>query len=540
MSDALTVARVAKRTESDKQKRDDVQGAEALTKHRVVEGVGLVRQVKQFLPALAPFPMVAEPSPSFAHVQVLSPSTQDVASAVGWACANPQSSGLATRLERHWDLLHRTLMENACPPCPQTTGEKTCFLDGFCSCTEEGLTFKRKVKKFENYLKFVCPVGSSMKNDLVAGNLVVRVLSRPKEYEAMVVEDIGQLRDLWYHIGLMYLNPYEPTCTRVEPIGDVGETPPFHRRVYIKRMHSYVNIVKAMQPFESSDVIAARFYKLEEADRPIGTFAPHPVPVLECSGFSSSQIFWPRRAAARRAKASDVPGSEGGPGEGIPVGSLEDASDGGDEGVGGEGEGGPLDFEALLDPLLLRYDEDFELPREDEEVVPEGGVIVAAPTTPPPSGEPLGPPPLPPPPLAPFPAGARRARVREEIVVRCDGGTITYYPSNGNFEARCCPHFAERCTLTRKGGGVAASSTSAPVHRPLGFLAAWLALSGVCEDKADHKRADYVRRLRGAEEREYRYECRQKLATQLGADLLFERETPTTATGVEAEPAAVA
>lgn len=70
----------------------------------------------------------------------------------------------------------------------------------------------------------------------------------------------------------------------------------------------------------------------------------------------------------------------------------------------------------------------------------------------------------------------------------------------------------------------------------MGLLAAWLAVGCACASKDEHKDAQTVRRLRGACERAYRYECRAMLAQVAGADELFAQETPTTATGIEEEP----
>ena len=39
-----------------------------------------------------------------------------------------------------------------------------------------------------------------------------------------------------------------------------------------------------------------------------------------------------------------------------------------------------------------------------------------------------------------------------------NGGLITYYVSNGNFQATCLVHHDERCTLSSRGGGGAGSS----------------------------------------------------------------------------------
>ena len=195
------------------------------------------------------------------------------------------------------------------------------------------------------------------------------------------------------------------------------------------------------------------------------------------------------------------------------------------EDVGAEGEA-PA-FEALLHPLLDAYEERLELEVPDH----------------PPSGEGSNPdeilPPLPAPPSPPredpnLPrarregvAGRKRARVGEQTTVELDGGTITYFHSNGNFEAKCVRHLPDRCTFTKKSGvGAASSSSARPANenRPLGLLAAWLDVGHMWFDKEEHKGRDFVRDLARPSQREYRLERRRALALVPGAEALFERE----------------
>ena len=77
-------------------------------------GADTVAALKRSFPALARFPMAAIPD-SFDTVLVKSPKTEDVVAALTWATAHAHSSGLGLRLEKHWDLLHRTIMEDHCP-----------------------------------------------------------------------------------------------------------------------------------------------------------------------------------------------------------------------------------------------------------------------------------------------------------------------------------------------------------------------------------------------------------------------------------------
>ena len=186
------------------------------------------------------------------------------------------------------------------------------------------------------------------------------------------------------------------------------------------------------------------------------------------------------------------------------------------------------EFEALLDPLLDAYDMDLELPDPDPEpIVDEVEHKEEAPLhMPPPSPGAVDPPPPPEPVEAP--AKRRRAKTGLEISVALDKGTITYFPSNGNFQATCLEHAAERCTLSRKGHDPSAAGSSArpPCYRPLGLLAAWLEISHIPAEKEVHKDAGNLKRLASPVEHQFRIDCRRQLLEIPGSEALFAHETP--------------
>ena len=68
--------------------------------------------------------------------------------------------------------------------------------------------------------------------------------------------------------------------------------------------------------------------------------------------------------------------------------------------------------------------------------------------------------------------------------VRLPSGIISYY-KKGEFVAgcRCAGH--HRCTKTRQGVGASKKGPTL-TGRPLGFLAAWLDIGSVCEDRPEH------------------------------------------------------
>lgn len=190
----------------------------------------------------------------------------------------------------------------------------------------------------------------------------------------------------------------------------------------------------------------------------------------------------------------------------------------------------------LLNPLLDAYEEPVVLAGPIGEAVGKEHALVAESGA---AAEVLAGPPAP---LADGPMPKRRRRrTGLETVVTLEYGNIYYFPSNGNFEARCQKHQG-RCTLTRRAGlgNSAGSSTDVPGHggRPLGLLAAWLSIAEFTDDKAAHKHRGMIQRLAGAEQRSIRAEARRLLEQVPGSEDLFAAEAPS-ATG-EAEPEVVA
>ena len=540
VQETLAIARHAKRLEGQAAAAEEQKQAEALARFRSSEGESAIRAVKQSLPELQPFPMVANPSPQGLCLEVEGPSEGEVCRAVSWATELARTNEMASRLQGQWELLHRTLMSAHCPDVPSHPAETACFRAGVCLCSVAGKAFKRRVDKFIRQVKTVCPMGSASRTNLAEGRLVVRLLGRPRDFEAVVGQE-GAIVDRWLHIGLMYFSPYEPTLWQVEPVDDQKEMAPDDKRVFVSGTENFLSLHQAMEPFRTSETISMRWYQMEETDRPLAAFLPQPVPIVQMAGFGASQQFWPRARAAggrgERSAANDA-----------PVAADDEAEDveGNEEGEPAlENEGTDADFEAefsaLLHPLLDAYEEPLILPAPDA----------------PPSGEdsggeevrqrdfPTGHPPPPVPVAAPRadeqPPRKRQARASLHSSVAMANGVIMYYRSNGNFEARCSLHADERCTLTRRSFSMAASSSaSAPRFcRPLGLLAAWLEMGAACENKASHKARATLARLAGAEQRAFRHECREALSQTPGADELLAEETASPGEGLQADPEVV-
>lgn len=390
-ADMLAVTRQTARAHRAEIAIEESQHATSLAQFRKSSGEEVVAAVKRWFPELSPFPMVGDPSGSSVALHMVSPQEKGVASALSWACDNSHFSGLATALSKHWGLLHRTIMEGDCKPCPGAAAPNKCLHAGVCLCNEKGQRLEQKVKRFLNHAKMVCPLETSGRGALVGGRLVVRLLGRPSEYEAMFAESGPGIQDIWYHIGLMYKSPFEPVFMEVCPVPDLAEAPPDRRRIYVKSLHKFSCLYQAFEPFSESDVISARWYRLEEADRPIAAFSPETVLVIEMAGFSESKQFWPRRTHSTSRVAGVGPATPGVivGGEFGPEQVESDPEQGRDNGQAEEGS--DLEFEGLLYPLLDAYEAELDIAELVEQ--PEGA---AATTTAAPHAAPAAAPARPP------------------------------------------------------------------------------------------------------------------------------------------------
>jgi hypothetical protein len=535
----LSVARRADRVQANLLREAGEANDKALVTYQENIGRDVVQAVRQAVPELAAFPMEAEAGAPGYHVRVDLPGVEEVKAAVGWACENTHASGLAVRLEAWWELLHRTLLEADCPATGPVAAPGRCFAAGMCLCCDAGRALDRRATRLVNHVKAVCPPHSPRRADLLAGRLLVRLIGRPAEYEDLIEGD-EPIVDVWYHLGLVNLSPFEPIFHVLEPVGDPGEVAPMPQRVYARSGGKFLRLHQGMEPLRESSTIWSRWYALEEADRPVAQFKLDQVPLLELPGHRAARRIWPRaEAVARGARAgrSRVASAaeQAAGGEGPP----DEASDAeaGDEPEEAEP---PLAFVDLLEPLLEAFESSAPMvlgqPGSD---APDDGAL-PAPNAPEAQGVPSGSQ------SGHAAAGAARAGKRrqppgrDELTVVLPHGLITFYPSNGYFEAKCAVHAGERCTLSRRSAKAAGGSREKPgSRRPLGLLAAWLDVGPFCAAKGEHKAPDTLSVLGGPESREHRLQCRQQLAAAPGADDLLALEAPAEGEGLDGEPMAV-
>ena len=488
---------------------------------------GAVHAIDRVLPGVAALPVAAEPTSFGKHLSVQVASREQVHQALSWAHHHSQTSGLAKRLEEQWSKLHHTVPdEPAKERTDKAAAKNKCLSAGMCLCKKNGPLIERMAIRFLNYMKLLSRTRRTFKDDLKQGFLVVKILGAPKASDDPFAEQ-SVFQEQWVHIGHMSFSPYDPTFTIVRPVPDPGEVPPSTERMYFKACHEYVALYHFFSRLQSSARLSASWYRLEESSRPIASFLPQPVPALVLAGFEGgSEQFFPRRLATRQGGARGDPAWGSASDEDLSEGEdaiLDEEDDLGAAAAEEEAEPG---FVALLDPLMDAFEAPFDFSVFDEDEPP-----LPAPATPPlPPSVPVGPPPVvdPPPPPSPheMPARKRARRDAPSMVLAVEFGTITFFESNQNFEARCRLHEDERCTLTRAAHRAAGSTAPAQRGgRPLGLLAAWLSVASMFPDKESHRDPKILRELSGGEGLETRGAARVALRVLLAPRLCSQRRS---------------
>ena len=169
VADAVGLARLSKRLQAEGVARQRVEAERALRVWQSTEGEATVREVKAAMPELASLPLQATPSPIGAHVCVQAPSHDDTFGAVAWAMHHAKQFGLASRLQKGWEMLHHPIMHSDCPPVPPAPDDTACLAAGMCICSEAGVLFQKRINKFINFMKQSIPHRSDKKTALVDG-----------------------------------------------------------------------------------------------------------------------------------------------------------------------------------------------------------------------------------------------------------------------------------------------------------------------------------------------------------------------------------
>jgi hypothetical protein len=279
---------------------------------------------------------------------------------------------------------------------------------------------------------------------------------------------------LWFSISHMSWNPYTPSFFSLQLSSDPCHAADGNDIALQSQGGRFLREFQALALLRRDAEWSVQFYRLKAGARPILNFVPGNQ--IVCPLTDVPVGFWPLRSGGARAGRREA---------------VED------EGV----EDGPAP--PAEDPFAI-LDGDHIEPESDAEPGPP-------------------PPPPPPPPHGGAPrVFAGRMAATASVTFGVEGHTISFYASDGRFEAVCrnVHHLpTNRCRMTRSLPAVDDGVTTR--GRVLGLLAAWLLLDHVdLASREDHCNPFIAFTITHAE----RADARDFLKTQDGAEMLFASE----------------
>jgi hypothetical protein len=467
--------------------------------------------------------------------------------ALNYISTNTASSKLGIALDLDWSRRTSSITQAGLPPIPPKSAAATkkdkCRSAGECLCKGDGKRLKSFFYKLcFHVIKHNCKPGSRGRSLLTSGYIVVGLfpMDMPEDHRAPLNEIAapdfveGKTQASWYHVGLQYLSPYKPCVHVLRPS---NKPPLMDGLLNLRATGSFPNTYTLLAELDKSRIWWGGLFSLWESDRLLTQIEPAEVSVR---AMVEPVMFWTglRRKIAKRetlvvpddgahASAGSLGAIAGGAGEIDADVEVVESDVSSLSSEGGAVEGDARD-EAIDDMMALFFDEvDFAeesgaiAPRADVEpgagfmldLSDTGGVRDTSALTssvigaciPGSSSDPPPPPivdaaavPAPivvePPPLAAPEALPAARGPRDAGLHRTDynGGHVTFYPSKdgrgGRFQANFGNAAAHgpRCRMTRTSNPSARPNVYPAQGRPLGLIAAWLAMSDTAGSQDEH------------------------------------------------------
>ena len=118
-----------------------------------------------------------------------------------------------------WKQKHMGIVAHDLPAAP--SHKKPCFEAGVCLCRASGDAGPMKKKFYSNFaqiIKQMTPPGSSLREDLASGYLILCLAPSLGE-EAVGEHNDPDLTDLYFHVSVHLFKPWRPTLTRIRRQG---------------------------------------------------------------------------------------------------------------------------------------------------------------------------------------------------------------------------------------------------------------------------------------------------------------------------------
>lgn len=214
MGTALTMARSALRVRATHEKQAADELARKLQAFADKDGKQRLDELRAQIPGLPTEGLAAIPSPPGLVCVECAPSLGPmVAKAVAWAITS-QETNCTAGLRSHWEQIHRPVIggdSSAEPAAPEDT--KKCRLAGMCLCSAEGKALQTLRDNFIAATKKAFPTSSALRQDLVAGHIVAKIVGSPVDEESDEFLDLDEpIRTVLVHVGRVRLSPFRLFC----------------------------------------------------------------------------------------------------------------------------------------------------------------------------------------------------------------------------------------------------------------------------------------------------------------------------------------
>lgn len=226
IASCLTAARAALRLQTKRAKAQADLVDKALVAFRHGPGAAALSTLQQLVPALPQHSrLLPVPTPDGLAFDLPSADAETIAGALSW-CYPSRQTNVSHCLREHWSQTHETIMDSDSAPihtAPPTEG--MCYKAGRCLCSAEGGRLRNLRDAVIRSMKTTFPFGTDLRQTLVNGHVILRLVGRPAEdnYDAWVDED-NPVKTIFLHVGLLYLSPFRPTWMHVlEVTAPVGE-----------------------------------------------------------------------------------------------------------------------------------------------------------------------------------------------------------------------------------------------------------------------------------------------------------------------------
>lgn len=209
MSTALTIARSALRVRTRHEKLSADELARKVKAFAEEDGKRHLDELRAQIPGLPTEGLTAIPAPSGLICVECAPSIGPmVAKAVAWSISSQETNGTAG-MRSHWEQINRPIGEDGSPDPPAPKEKKDCRFAGMCLCSDEGKALNNLREKFIAATKKACPRKSDLREALVTGHIVAKLVGSPVDFESDEFLDLDEpTRTLFVHVGRVRLSPW--------------------------------------------------------------------------------------------------------------------------------------------------------------------------------------------------------------------------------------------------------------------------------------------------------------------------------------------